>query len=199
MTTIAIFASGSGSNALKIIEYFSSKPDITVGLIIANKPNAGVLQHAYRNGIPAVVVNKKLINDSEFLLPLLTHFNINFIALAGFLLLVPSFLVKQFEGRIVNIHPALLPKYGGKGMYGMHVHHAVKEAGETVTGMTVHYVNAKYDEGSIVAQHATPISAHDTPEEIAAKVLKVEHQYYAPAIESVITSLHHPGPLETDS
>ncbi len=189
-TNIAIFASGSGSNALRIIEYFADHEDIHVALVITNRPTAGVLQHAHKHQIPAAVLTKRMINNREALISLLNNYAIDFIALAGFLLLVPSFLVESYEGRIVNIHPALLPKYGGKGMYGMHVHRAVKEAGETESGMTVHFVNSEYDEGAIVAQYSTPLEPQDNPEDIAAKVLKVEHAYYAPTIESVIRSLH---------
>lgn len=191
-TTIAIFASGSGSNALKIIEYFSDREDVKIGLVITNKPTAGVLVHAFKNSVPSVVLNTSMINDPEFLLPTLHNFEIDFIALAGFLLLIPEFLVEAYDGRIVNIHPALLPKYGGKGMYGMHVHRAVKEAGESVSGMTVHYVNKLYDEGAIIAQYTTALDISDSPEEIAAKVLKVEHAHYAPTIDAVIKSISHP-------
>ena len=186
---IAIFASGSGSNALKIIEYFESREDVNVALVVANKPTAGVLQHAHRNQIPSIVFTKRMINDSETLLPVLHHFSIDFIALAGFLLLIPSFLVEAYPNRIVNIHPALLPKYGGKGMYGMNVHRAVKEAGESKSGMTVHFVNTQYDEGAIIAQFSTALESDDTPEEIAARVLKVEHEHYAPTIDQVIRPL----------
>ena len=160
---IAIFASGSGSNALKIIEYFEDRDDVNVVLVVANKPTAGVLQHAHRNQIPSIVLTKRMINDSEKLIPLLQHFNVDFIALAGFLLLIPSFLVEAFPNRIVNIHPALLPKYGGKGMYGMNVHRAIKEAGETESGMTVHFVNTHYDEGAIIAQFSTNLEPGDSP------------------------------------
>ncbi|RLD21590.1 MAG: phosphoribosylglycinamide formyltransferase, partial [Bacteroidetes bacterium] len=167
---IAIFASGSGSNALKIIEYFAIHSEVSVALILTNREDAGVLDHAANHQIPSLVITKKLLQDEDFLLAKLGAFNIDFIVLAGFLLLIPKFLVEKFDHKMVNIHPALLPKYGGPGMYGKNVHIAVKEARETESGITIHFVNTKYDEGGIVFQHTVQLEKDDTPEEIASRV-----------------------------
>ncbi len=185
-TRIAIFASGTGSNAARIIEYFKDHPAIEVALVISNREGAGVLDIAERAGIPSRVIRKAAFADEDLVMSLLEEFRIDFIALAGFLLLVPKYLIRRYPHRIVNIHPALLPKYGGKGMYGMHVHEAVKAAGDKESGMTIHFVNERYDEGAIVLQRRTPIDPDDTPSDIARKVLKLEHAYFAPAIEGCI-------------
>ena len=186
---IAIFASGGGSNALKIIQHFADRTDVNVSLIVANKADAGVLKHATDNHIPALVLTKRLLNREELVAPIFDRFKIDFVALAGFLLLMPEYLVKKYERRMVNIHPALLPKYGGKGMYGMNVHRAVKEAGEEKSGMTIHYVDAKYDEGNIIFQDSVLLDPSDTPEDIARKVLSVEHASYAPTIDKILSEL----------
>ena len=185
-TRIAIFASGTGSNAANIIEYFNGHPTIEVALVISNRDSAWVLEIAERAGIPSRVVKKAAFSDEDLVLGILDEFRIDFIALAGFLLLVPKYLIRKYPYRIVNIHPALLPKYGGKGMYGMHVHEAVKAAAEKESGMTIHFVNERYDEGAIILQRRTPLHPDDTPEDIARKVLKLEHAYFAPAIEGCI-------------
>ena len=186
---IAIFASGGGSNALKIIEEFKGSNEVRVALIVSNNPSAGVLKHAYRAHIPALVCSKRLLNDEEFMSGVLDNWGIDFIVLAGFLLMIPRFLVARYPMRMVNIHPALLPKYGGKGMYGMHVHEAVKEANETQSGITIHYVNEHYDEGQILAQYTTALEPGDSPEEIARKVQVLEHTYYPTVILQAIRSL----------
>ena len=183
---IAIFASGGGSNALKIIEYFADRSDVDVSLVITNKPDAGVLKHAHTHHIPSYVVTRRLLKDADRINALLELHEIDFIALAGFLLLMPAAIVERFAGRIVNIHPALLPAYGGKGMYGMNVHRAVKEAGDTVSGMTIHFVNTKYDEGAIIFQDRVALEADDTAESIAAKVLKLEHKHFARVIDNLL-------------
>ncbi len=189
---IAIFISGGGSNARKIIEYsLAGGKDcgFKVAMLIASKPNAGGLLIAAEYDIPTLVLDRKTFRETEKLLPILDEFKIDFIVLAGFLWLVPAYLVKAFPNKIVNIHPALLPKFGGKGMYGTNVHRAVKVAGETKSGPTIHYVNEHYDEGSIIAQFSTSLSPEDTAEEIAAKVLKLEHANYAKVIEEVLKNL----------
>lgn len=186
-TGIAIFASGTGSNALKIIEYFSDHPQIAVRAVICNNPSAGVLQHAYGHHIPALVITRRLLNDQDWMLRQLTAFGADYLVLAGFLLLIPSYLVDTYPDKIVNIHPALLPKYGGKGMYGMHVHEAVLAAGETESGITIHKVNTQYDDGEILLQKTVAVSPEDTPETLASKVHQLEHAWFAPAIEQWIT------------
>lgn len=180
---IAIFASGTGSNALKIIEHFSGHAHIRVCAVFCNNPNAGVLGHAFHNHIPSVIITKRLLNSPEIMLTQLDALKIDFIALAGFLLLMPEYLVKAYTDRIVNIHPALLPKYGGKGMYGMRVHEAVLDAGETETGITIHLVNEQYDDGKILYQKSVALDAQDTPATVAQKVHELEHAWYPKVIE----------------
>lgn len=183
VTRLAIFASGSGSNAASIMTHFAGRQDIVVSLVLTNRPQAGVILRAYHAGVPVSIVSKQQINNPDFMLSHLRQFGVDFIVLAGFLLLIPAFLVEAFPQKIVNIHPALLPKYGGKGMYGMHVHRAVKAAGDVVSGPTVHFVNAQYDEGAIIAQEQVALDPEDTPEDIAAKVLKLEHALYPRVLE----------------
>lgn len=186
MHRIAIFASGTGSNARKIIEYFKNKPDITVNLVLSNKANAPVLDMAQDHGIDTLTLTRKAFYETEQLLAQLHQYAIDFIVLAGFLWLVPPYLVQAYPRRIVNIHPALLPKYGGKGMYGHRVHEAVKKAGELESGMTIHYVNENYDEGSIIFQSSCRLQPDDDPETIAGRVLRLEHEHFAPVIEQLI-------------
>jgi phosphoribosylglycinamide formyltransferase-1 len=185
-TKIAIFASGGGSNARKIIEYFKDSPVGEVALVVSNKRNVGVLDIAESHGVPTHIIDRQGFYESEVMLDKLKQHKIDLIVLAGFLWLVPGYLVRAFPGKILNIHPALLPKYGGKGMYGHHVHEAVKAAGEPESGMTIHFVNEHYDEGDIVFQATCQLSPEDTSEEIAQKVLKLEHQHYPEIIEKVI-------------
>ena len=186
ITCIAIFASGSGSNARKIIEYFKKNPSIRVALVVSNKKDAGVLNIAQEHKIPTLILSKSAFYETETLLETLAHYRISFVVLAGFLLLVPQYLIGRFTKKIVNIHPALLPKFGGKGMYGIHVHEAVKGAQETESGITIHYCNAHYDEGDIIFQAKTALSPTDTPQEIAKKVLALEHEHFAKVIEKII-------------
>lgn len=186
---IAIFASGGGSNARKIIEYFKNSETIAVRLVVSNKKDAGVLDIAHAFDIETLVVNRADFAREDQLLPELRARNIDYIVLAGFLLLVPAYLVSAFPQRIFNIHPALLPKHGGKGMYGHFVHEAVKAAGDTESGMTIHWVDEHYDEGTIFFQARCPLAPEDTPEEIARKVLELEHRYYAEVIEKTITEM----------
>lgn len=188
MKRIAIFASGTGSNARKIVEYFQNHKDIEVSLIVSNRKNALVLTMAAEYNIDRFVIDRKYFYESEDILAKLTDYDIDFIALAGFLWLIPEYLVKAYDKKIVNIHPALLPKYGGKGMYGHHVHEAVKAAGETESGITIHYVNTKYDEGNIIFQAKSALEEEDTPEEIARKVLTLEHRYFAKTIEKLLSN-----------
>ena len=187
MHRIAIFASGTGSNAKKIVEYFKDHQSIKVGLVVSNKEKAPVLDMARSNDIPTLVIDRDLFYNNENILKKLAIYSIDFVVLAGFLLLVPKYLIRKFHHRIVNIHPALLPKYGGKGMYGMNVHKAVKAANEKQSGITIHYVNENYDEGEILFQETCPITPEDSPESIAHKVLQLEHQHYSKVIENILT------------
>lgn len=186
MYHVAIFASGTGSNARKIVEYFENKPDIGVRLVISNKADAPVLEMARAHKIDTLILNRKDFYESEQLLDQLKEYQIDFLVLAGFLWLAPSYLVRAYPRRIINIHPALLPKYGGKGMYGRRVHQAVKEAAEKESGPTIHYVNEAYDEGDIIFQATCYLQPDDSPETIASKVLRLEHEHFAPVIEQLI-------------
>ena len=183
---IAIFASGTGSNAQKIMEYFQDHESIQIELVVSNKENAPVLDKAQVFGVDSLILDKINFYDSNELLDFLETKGIDFIVLAGFLWLVPDYLTQAFFTKIINIHPALLPDFGGKGMYGMHVHEAVKTAGVEITGITIHYVNERYDEGDIIFQAQCEINAEDTPKTIAEKVRTLEHQYYAPIIEQLL-------------
>ena len=186
---IAILASGAGSNAQKILEYFSDRMDIAVRLIISNKKEAGVLNIAKLSSIDTFVVTRDTFYSTTDLLIELDKRNIDFIVLAGFLWLIPPYLIQHYPDRIINIHPALLPKYGGKGMYGHFVHEAVHLAKDTHSGITIHFVNEKYDEGSIVFQERCEILPSDQPEDIAKKVQVLEHSYYPTVIDQLVSSL----------
>ncbi len=189
MRNIAIFASGSGSNAKKILEYFEGHLDIRVALIVTNRSQAGVLAHAEYHNIPTAHIKKATFYETEEILEIFNRYSVDFLVLAGFLLLIPRYLVQSYPHHILNIHPALLPKYGGKGMYGMNVHRAVRAANETETGMTIHWVNEHYDEGGIVFQASCKVAPEDSPEDIARNVLQLEHRHYAEVIEQTITDL----------
>ncbi len=182
---IAIFASGSGSNAENIVHYFSGSSEFQFPLIISNQPNAYIHKRAEILKIPSFTFTKEQFFDAKPVLELLTEYNIDAIVLAGFLLKIPTLLIQHFPDKIINIHPALLPKFGGKGMYGARVHQAVKEAEESETGITIHYVNENYDDGNIIFQARCPIFIDDTAEMIAAKVHLLEHEYYPQVIEKI--------------
>jgi phosphoribosylglycinamide formyltransferase-1 len=187
MDRIAIFASGSGTNAERIISHFSNHPSIAVSLILSNNPDAYVLERAKNHRIPSFVFNRRQLTDNIIIPELLKDAGITFIVLAGFLWLIPVNLLQAYRGRIVNIHPALLPKYGGKGMYGMKVHESVILAGEKESGISIHYVNENYDEGDIILQARCPVLPGDTPETLASRIHELEYQYYPEIIEKVIT------------
>jgi phosphoribosylglycinamide formyltransferase 1 len=194
MKNIAIFASGSGSNAENISNYFADKEDVKIVLILTNSKHAYVLERAKKLNIPAVVFNRNDFYDTNHVIDKLISFKTDFIVLAGFLWLIPDNLIKKFPKRMVNIHPALLPKYGGKGMFGMKVHEAVKEANEIETGITIHYVNEKYDEGEIVFQEKVKIEEHDSPDEIAEKIHALEYEHFPRIIEKILKkSIHIKG------
>lgn len=186
MVNIAIFASGGGSNAKAIIKYFEGHHNIKVALIVSNKSDAGVLNIAQHFGIQSKVFKKSEFMECEKILGFLADKNIAYIILAGFLLHIPDCFTKAFENRIINIHPSLLPKYGGKGMYGHFVHEAVKNNNEKETGITIHLVNERFDEGEILFQKSCEIRQDMDAEEIAALVLKLEHQYFSVTIENYI-------------
>lgn len=185
---VAIFASGAGSNAQKIIEYFekqaSSRP-IKISLIVCNVPSAGVLEIAKEKGIPTLLINKAEFAAHGYV-ESLRNSDIEFIVLAGFLWKVPEVLVHAYPKAIINIHPALLPKYGGKGMYGARVHEAVIAAGESKSGITIHWVDAQYDEGDIIFQAECVIAPDDSPNDLAQKIHALEHQHFAPAIARLL-------------
>lgn len=183
---LAIFVSGSGTNCENIIKYFAGSERVRCALVVSNKADAYALVRAERLGVPTAVVGKPQLNDADFLMPLMRRYAVDFIVLAGFLPLVPNFLIDAYPRRIINIHPALLPKYGGKGMWGHHVHEAVKAAGETETGMTVHYVTPVCDSGDIIVQYRVALSPDDTPDDIAAKEHVLEMEHFPKVIEELL-------------
>ena len=184
---IAIFASGAGSNAAKIIEHLKDHAAIQVALIVCNKPDAGVIQIAATHQIPVLMIEKeKFFRGNAYVDEIKHRSGIDFIVLAGFLWKVPIALIQTYPNRIINIHPALLPKYGGKGMYGMHVHEAVIEAGEKESGITIHYVNEHFDEGEAIFQARCEVTTDDTPETLAQKIHQLEHEHFPRIVESVV-------------
>lgn len=185
MINLAIFVSGGGSNCENIIRYFKDSDKVNVALVVANKAGIPALEKAERLGVPTRVLPKADLNREDVVLPLMKEYSIDFIVLAGFLLVIPDFLIREYDRRIINLHPALLPKFGGMGMYGHRVHEAVKAAGETETGMTVHWVSGKVDGGEIIAQFRTPISPDDTPDDIAAKEHALEMEHFPQVIEAL--------------
>lgn len=190
MTNIAIFASGSGTNAEAIMEHFAASTTARVALLLSNRADAFALKRAERFGVPTAVFSREEFRDPEGAVArLLKEHHIEFIVLAGFLWLVPDYLTTRYAGRIVNIHPALLPKFGGKGMYGHHVHEAVLAAGETQSGITIHLVNERYDSGDILFQATVPVSPDDTPDSLAEKIHTLEHRHFPTVIEQTIQQL----------
>jgi phosphoribosylglycinamide formyltransferase-1 len=186
---IAIFASGSGSNAQKIMEHFKRNSEAEVVLILTNNPQAYVLQRADNFEIPSHIFTREEFYNTDNIIKLLKNLQVDLIVLAGFLWLVPENLLKAFPNKIINLHPALLPKYGGKGMYGDHVHHAVLAAGEEESGITIHFVNEKFDEGEILHQSRFKIEPGDTLEIIKFKGQQLEHQHFPRVIESLLRKM----------
>ena len=186
MKKIAIFASGSGSNAENIIQYFAQKPQFCVKSVFCNVPDAYVLERAKKYRIPSFVFNREEFRNPDKVFRQLQEQEIDFIVLAGFLWLMPSFITAAWPNKIVNIHPALLPAYGGKGMYGHHVHEAVIAAGEKESGITIHYVNDHYDQGAIIFQAKCPVLPTDTPDDLAARVDELEYRYFPQIIAETI-------------
>ncbi len=191
MINIAIFVSGSGTNFENLIRYFKDSERVNCALVVSNKADAYALVRAEKLGVPTAVAPKPELNDPQVMMPLLQKYGIQFIVLAGFLPLVPNFLVDAFPRKIINIHPALLPKYGGKGMWGHHVHEAVKAAGETETGMTVHYVTPVCDSGEIIAQYRVALSPEDTADDIAAKEHLLEMEHFPRIVEQVVNDIFY--------
>ncbi len=186
MYHIAIFASGKGSNADSICSYFQQHPSIMVSAIYSNKQEAGVHQVAKKYGVPSFYISPEILKNPLQLLEFISDHRVDFIILAGYLKQISPELIAAYPDKIINIHPALLPKFGGKGMYGSNVHQAVAEAGETESGISIHLVNEKYDEGKIIFQAKTPVEKGDSPQRIAEKVLELEHRHFAPVIEKYI-------------
>ncbi|MCH2234920.1 MAG: phosphoribosylglycinamide formyltransferase [Crocinitomicaceae bacterium] len=185
MEQLAIFASGGGSNAQAIIDYFEGNEEIKIALIVTNNQNAGVIDRGRKHKLPVFIHAKDDMNNGILLQALRIH-GVSFVILAGYLKMISPDLSKAYHNKMVNIHPALLPKYGGKGMYGMNVHRAVFENKEEVSGITIHYVNERYDEGEIILQESCDIRDCSSPEEIQKAVLKVEHEFFAPTIEKLL-------------
>lgn len=183
---VAIFVSGSGTNCENIIRYFQDSPLVHVALVLSNKSDAYALVRAERMNVPTVVVPKAEFGKADEVLRILDEHHINFIVLAGFLLMIPDYLIQTYHRRMINLHPALLPKFGGKGMYGHHVHEAVKAAGETETGFTVHWVSSVCDGGEIIAQFRTPLLPSDRVDDIAEKEHQLEMKHFPQVIEQVV-------------
>jgi phosphoribosylglycinamide formyltransferase-1 len=188
LTTVAIFASGSGSNAEQIIRRLAARPQVRC-LVLSNRPDAYVLERAARLGVPARVFTREEFYQTGQVLAYLQAQAVDLVVLAGFLWLVPAPLVQAFPGRIVNIHPALLPRHGGKGMYGAKVHTAVLATGDRQSGITIHYVNEQYDEGQIIRQVACPVLPTDTPDTLAARVHELEYAHYPQVVEQLLAQL----------
>ncbi len=186
MNNIAVFASGSGTNAENIIRFFRPGKNINVKLIVSNKLSAKVLERAKNHNIAHSVFTREQFYQSDNVLLELDRYDIDFLVLAGFLWMVPENLIKKFPYRIINIHPALLPKYGGKGMYGSKVHETVIANKEKESGITIHYVNERYDEGNIIFQATCPIAEGDTAEMLASKIHKLEYEHFPRVIEEVV-------------
>ena len=183
---IAIFVSGGGTNCENLIRHFEHSETVKCALVVSNKPDAYALVRAERLGVPTAILPKTQLNNPDETLPLLKEYGIDFIVLAGFLPLIPSYLIDAFPRKIINLHPALLPKFGGKGMWGHHVHEAVKAAGETETGMTVHYVTPVCDGGEIIAQFHVALSPNDTVDDIAEKEHQLEMKHFPQVVEQVL-------------
>ncbi|EGQ15151.1 phosphoribosylglycinamide formyltransferase [Prevotella nigrescens] len=186
MVNIAIFVSGSGSNCENIIQYFQHNKQVHIALVVSNRSDAYALVRAKKLNVPTAVLPKADFNNKDKVLKLMADYRIDFIVLAGFLLMIPDWLISVYQRRMINLHPALLPKFGGMGMYGHHVHEAVRKANETETGMTVHWVSTVCDGGEIIAQFRTPITPDDTPDDIAGKEHILEMEHFPRVIETIL-------------
>ena len=186
MKRIVIFASGSGSNAENLIKFFQNSDNASVIQVLTNNPHAKVLDRCKRLNVSALSFNRIAFSKSEDVLNILRSSKPDLIVLAGFLWKFPEFILKEFENKVINIHPALLPKYGGKGMYGMHVHNSVVENKETETGITIHYVNENYDEGAIIFQAKCEVKTSDNAEDVAAKIHELEMEHFPKVVEELL-------------
>ncbi len=186
MKKIVVFASGSGSNAENIVRFFENQTGVEVSCILCNRPDAGVLKRAKKLNVNTMVFDRSMFYESDEVLNYLLGLQPDLIVLAGFLWLVPKKMVRSFPGHIINIHPALLPKYGGKGMFGHHVHQAVVDSGDPESGITIHYVNDRYDDGDIIFQARCPVDKNDTPESVAGKIHHLEQEYFPKVIQEVL-------------
>jgi len=189
MYNISIFASGNGTNAQAIIDFFANSTSVCVKLIVCDNPNAYVIERAKNHSIACMLVNKQSFNDKAFMLGLLKDNSIDFIVLAGFLKLVPKFIVEQFENKIVNIHPSLIPLHCGKGMYGDNVHNDVLKCGDKESGITIHFVNQNFDEGAIIFQAKCPVMPDDDAHSLASRIHVLEHEYFPKVIQETITKV----------
>ena len=188
MKNVAIFASGSGTNAENIVRYFSKSETIKVAVVLSNNRNVGVHARVNKLGVPSFVFSREEFADGAPVLAKLAEYDTDLIVLAGFMNKISGPLLNAYPGKIINIHPALLPKYGGKGMYGIHVHKAVVAAGERETGITIHYIDEHYDEGTVIFQAKCPVLPSDTPEEVAVKVHALEYAHYPKVIEDLLAA-----------
>ncbi|MDR0796491.1 MAG: phosphoribosylglycinamide formyltransferase [Tannerella sp.] len=186
MKKIAIFASGSGTNAENIVRYFTDNQNVKISLLVSNNPHAGVHDRMNRLGIPSATFSNQDFADGGIIVKKMEEFQVDWIILAGFLKKIPATILHNYPGRIINIHPALLPKYGGQGMYGMRVHEAVVASGENESGITIHFVNENYDEGRIIFQARCPVLPSDTADDVADKVHALEYKYYPEVIREVL-------------
>ncbi|MCC8153346.1 MAG: phosphoribosylglycinamide formyltransferase [Tannerellaceae bacterium] len=186
MKNIAIFASGSGTNAENIIRYFINNETVNVAVVLSNNQKVGVHARVNKLGVPSYVFTRDEFVEGTPVINKLAEYKVDFIVLAGFMNKISEALLKAFPNRIINIHPALLPKHGGKGMFGMHVHKAVVAAGEKETGITIHYINEEYDEGAVIFQAQCEVSPEDTPEDVATKIHTLEYAHFPHVIEEVI-------------
>ncbi len=188
---LALFASGSGSNALKIMDHFASHHSIEVGFVLSNKKDAPIVEKASLKGVKVIVLTNEEVSDGTLLTEICQENNIDFIILAGYLRKIPLDLLANYSDKIINIHPALLPKYGGKGMYGHHVHEAVLKNNESETGITIHYVNENFDEGRMIAQFHCPVVESDDLASIQYKIQYLEHSYFSFVIEKTLIPFLH--------
>jgi phosphoribosylglycinamide formyltransferase 1 len=186
---IAIFASGNGSNAMNLIRFFKSSNEVEISFVLSNRPDAGVLDKAKKEDVRTFILGNQSFEEGIEVLELCRNFRIDVIVLAGFLRKIPRQLIEAYPNRIVNIHPALLPRFGGKGMYGDNVHRAVLEAGEKESGISIHFVNEHFDEGAGLAQFKCPVFESDTIDDLRARVQELEHEHYAQTIEQLIKTL----------
>lgn len=185
MKKIAIFASGEGTNAERIAHYFADSPKVKISLVLTNKENAGVIKRAEKMGLPVTILSSQAFKEGKGI-ELMRQYGIDFIVLAGFLLRIPDELLYEYPNKIVNIHPSLLPKYGGKGMYGIHVHEAVLAASEKESGITIHYIDEHYDNGDVILQVKCPVLSDDTPETLAQRVHQLEYEHFPRVIEGLL-------------